>query len=170
MPSATGGDAKLAPSLVDLRACAADAVLALNETCKVETSVLDLASYDRLVAAAGYAVAVGQTPDAFMIAFNDASVHGNDNLAWFRARHERFYYVDRVVVAAAARGRGLARLLYADLMGRARAEGRPLIGCEINARPPNPASDALHAGLGFIEIGRRELQAGKIIRYMRLEL
>jgi predicted GNAT superfamily acetyltransferase len=170
MSLSAGDDTRLSPSLVDLRACAASTVLCLNETCKVETSVLDLASYDRLVAAAGYAVAVGPAPDAFLIAFHDASVHDNENLAWFRERHERFYYVDRVVVAAAQRGRGLARLLYADLMKRARAEGRSLIGCEINVQPPNPASDALHASLGFAEIGRREQQAGKIIRYMRLRL
>lgn len=164
------GAQSAAADLADLTDCPADAVLALNNAHQVETSLLDRESYNRLVDAAGFAVAVGRTPDAFLIAFNDASVHDNDNLAWFRHRHERFYYVDRVIVAPAARGRGLARVLYGALMDRARAEGRFLIGCEINVEPPNPGSDALHAGLGFAEIGRRELQHRKIIRYMRLSL
>lgn len=156
--------------LVDLRDCSASAVLALNNAHQVETSFLDTLSYERLLDAAGFAAAVGSSPDAFLIAFNEASRHDNDNLAWFRARHGRFFYVDRIVVAPHARGRGLARALYAALLDRAHAEARPLIGCEINLEPPNPGSDALHASLGFSEIGRRTLGDGKVIRYMRLSL
>jgi uncharacterized protein len=165
-----GRDAGFSPPLVDLRICAADAVLALNNANSIETSTLDAASYTRLLSAAGLAIAVGQEPAAFLIAFNDASVHDNDNLAWFQARHDRFYYVDRIIVSASARGRGLARVLYQALFASAQRENRPLIGCEINVEPPNPASDALHAALGFAEIARRDLQDGKIIRYMSLTL
>ncbi len=168
MPSARITDADTALPLIDLGRCAAGSVLLLNNANQTETSVLDASGYTCLLDAAGFAVAVGEQPDAFLIAFNDASEHDNDNLAWFRKRHERFYYVDRIIVAGHARGRGLARRLYAALVDRARAEDRPLIGCEINVTPPNPRSDALHASLGFVEIGRREISNGKVIRYMRL--
>jgi uncharacterized protein len=170
MQVAAGGIAGMLPPLVELATCSAAAVLALNDLHRVETSSLDQASYQRLLDAAGFASAFGTAPDAFMIAFNEASDHDNDNLRWFRARHHRFYYVDRVIVADHARGRGLAKLLYAALSDRARREGRPLIGCEINHEPPNPASDALHAALGFSEIARRDLPGGKVIRYMSLSL
>jgi predicted GNAT superfamily acetyltransferase len=41
------------------------------------------------------------------------------------------------------------------------------VGCEINVTPPNPGSDALHEALGFIELERRDIAPGKVIRYMR---
>lgn len=170
IPVILGGGASLSPSLVDLRTCSASSVLALNTANQVETSALDLHGYGRLLDAAGFAMAAGNGPDAFIIAFNDASDHPNDNLAWFRARNQRFYYVDRIIVAPAARGRGLARALYSTLFDHARSEGRLLIGCEINVTPPNPASDALHAALGFSEIEQCNLPLGKVIRYMRLSL
>lgn len=171
----TGGMGLISPpSLIDLGQCDADAVLALNNANQVETSLLDRASLDRLLRASGFAKAAaqaaGKAPDAFAIAFTEASGHDNDNLAWFRGRHDRFVYVDRVVVAEHARGRGLARALYGALFQQARLEGRNLVGCEINVVPPNPGSDALHAALGFEEIGRRNLPGGKVIRYMRLAL
>ncbi|MGL4438594.1 MAG: GNAT family N-acetyltransferase [Bosea sp. (in: a-proteobacteria)] len=168
MPLAS--DARLSPPLVDLRSCSVSSVLALNNAHQIETSALDAASYARLLDAAGFASAVGSRPDAFLIAFNEASVHDNDNLAWFRQRHERFVYVDRIIVAEHARGLGLARALYAALVDHARGEGRLIVGCEINVTPPNPGSDALHQSLGFAEIGRRELSDDKVIRYMRLDL
>jgi uncharacterized protein len=164
------GGGLLSSSFVDLRQCSASAVLALNNVHHVETSWLDEASYGVLVDAAGFAVAVGQKPDAFLIAFNEASVHDNGNLAWFRQCHARFFYVDRIIVADHARGRGLARALYAALFEQARAEGRMTIGCEINVLPPNPGSDALHEALGFRELERIALPGGKIIRYMRRDL
>src|SRR4029434_6608111 len=34
---------------------------------------------------------------------------------WFRRRYRRFVYIDRVVVAAHARGQGLAQGMYSDL-------------------------------------------------------
>jgi predicted GNAT superfamily acetyltransferase len=79
----------------------------------------------------------------------------------------RFVYVDRVVVAAGARGRGWARLLYEDLFVRARHAGHDRVVCEVNLEPPNPASDALHAALGFVEVGRASIHRGsKIVRYL----
>lgn len=167
---AMDGDARTSVSLVDLKAVPASAALALNNEHQVETSALDAGSYGRLIDAAGFAMAAGHAPDAFLIAFSDASVHDNGHLTWFRERHRRFYYVDRVIVALSARGRGLAQILYGAMMDQARAEGRLVVGCEINLVPPNPGSDALHARLGFSEIGRRQLGDGKIVRYMRREL
>lgn len=164
------GDASVSPSIIDLRMCPASAVLALNNAHHVETSLLDPASYARLLDAAGFAVAIGDGPDAFLVAFSEMSDHDNANLAWFRRRHERFLYVDRIIVAHHARGRGLARALYGTLFAHARAEARPVIGCEINVTPPNPGSDALHAALGFRELERVALPCDKVIRYMRLEL
>ncbi len=102
--------------------------------------------------------------DALLLAFDRDAAYDNPNFNWFKARYPRFVYVDRIVVAASARGRGLARALYLDLF--ARSAGHERVVCEINAEPPNPASDAFHAALGFAAVGSARLPGtGKTVRY-----
>jgi predicted GNAT superfamily acetyltransferase len=93
------------------------------------------------------------------------------NHAWFLARHARFLYVDRVCVHARARRCGLARALYLDALAAAARRGASVICCEVNREPPNPASDAFHAALGFVEVGRAFLpDRGKLVRYLERNL
>jgi len=104
--------------------------------------------------------------EALLIAFDEAAAYDSPNFLWFRARYRRFVYVDRVVVAAAARGRGHARRLYEALFAAAGAAGHGRVVCEVNEDPPNPASDAFHARLGFVEVGAATLPGGtKKVRY-----
>ena len=71
------------------------------------------------------------------------------------------------MMAPAARGRGYARLLYADLFCQARQAGHDLVLCEVNGNPPNPASDALHAALKFADVGKASILRGaKTVRYL----
>ncbi len=147
------------------------AVLALNEANIVATSPLAPGELHRLIGEAFYARRVGgpvpDEVDAFLLAFDQDADYGSPNFRWFKARYPRFVYVDRIVVAAAARGRGYARLLYSDLFTYARAAGHERIVCEVNLDPPNPASDAFHAALGFAEEGRATLPgSGKVVRYL----
>ena len=82
------------------------------------------------------------------------------------SRRDRFVYVDRIVVDDSQRGLGLAAHLYRDLFDRARAVGHDRIVCEVNLEPPNPGSDAFHAKMGFVEVGRAKLEPdGKRVRY-----
>ena len=37
-------------------------------------------------------------------------------------------------------------------------------------RPPNPASDAFHERLGFVEVGQARLRNGKFVRYLELRV
>jgi len=108
------------------------------------------------------------TPDrrAFLLAFTADADYDSPNFLWFRERHARFVYTDRVVVAAEARGHGLARALYADLFARAGSDRHSLACCEVNIDPPNPASDRFHAALGFTEAGRATTPACKTVRYL----
>jgi hypothetical protein len=39
-------------------------------------------------------------------------------------------------------------------------DGVPLITCEFDIKPPNPASARFHTGLGFHEVGRQQLDGG----------
>ena len=75
------------------------------------------------------------------------------NYAWVGARYDRFIYLDRVVVAPRARGRGLARALYDEVTARSAASADHFV-LEVNTEPRNDESLAFHAALGFAEVGR----------------
>lgn len=140
--------------------------LDLNAELEVELSPLTGESLLALVDRAFLARVIG--PDrALLIAFDQDADYDSPNFLWFRDRYPRFVYVDRIAVAASARGGGLARNLYQDLFQAARDAGHGQIVCEVNSLPPNPASDAFHASLGFSEVGRAELGNGKQVRYLR---
>ncbi len=85
--------------------------------------------------------------------------YDSPNYLWFRTRYPQFLYVDRVVVAAAARRQGIARLFYREAWSRASRRAAPL-ACEVNLEPPNPQSMALHRELGFREVGRQSTEGG----------
>src|SRR5882757_9251755 len=119
----------------------AKALLALNNTHAQELSWLEPERLQHLVSQAFLARRIGDL-DAFLLAFDQDADYDSPNFLWFRERYPRFVYVDRIVVAASARGRGHARRLYEDLFEQARRAGHAIVTCEVNADPPNPASDA----------------------------
>lgn len=137
-----------------------EALLALNNAHAVELSWLEPERLAHLVSEAFVARRVG-VADALLLTFDQAADYDSVNYLWFRERYPAFVYVDRVVVADSARGRGLARALYDDLFAAAKAAGHERIVCEVNSDPPNPASDAFHAALGFVPVGTAEIHGGK---------
>ncbi len=141
------------------------AVLALNNEHAAELSWLDAHGLSHLLVQAFLARRIG-TLEAFLITFDQDADYDSPNFLWFKQRYARFVYVDRVVVAGSARGRGHARRLYQDLFDHASVAGHSLVTCEVNADPPNPASDAFHAALGFNEVGSASIHGGrKAVRY-----
>ncbi|WFU81277.1 GNAT family N-acetyltransferase [Bradyrhizobium sp. CIAT3101] len=148
----------------------AESMLALNNSHAEELSWLERERMQDLVAQAFYARRIGHL-DAFLIALDQDGRYDSPNFLWFQARYARFVYVDRIVVAATARGMGCARRLYADLFDRAVEAGHDRIVCEVNRMPPNPASDAFHAALGFTEVGSASIHDGsKTVRYLSRQL
>ncbi len=142
-----------------------DWALALNASLDVELSPLTRQGLVDIVGAAFYA-RLAEPERGLLIAFDQDADYRSPNFLWFKARLARFVYVDRVAVAEAARGQGIARRLYDDLFAAARDAGHDRIACEVNVDPPNPASDAFHARFGFSEIGRADLAGGKMVRYL----
>jgi uncharacterized protein len=140
------------------------ALLVLNNAHAMELSWLEPGRFSVLLGRAFHARRIGGA-DAFLLAFDQDA--DSPNFLWFRERHPRFVYIDRVAVAPAARGRGHARRLYADLIETAAARGHSLVVCEVNSEPPNPASDAFHAALGFADVGQARIHGGsKTVRYL----
>lgn len=148
-----------------------NAMLVLNQASEAETSALDAAALEALLAEAFHVGTRGDGREAFLIAFDEGARYDSPNFLWFRERYPRFVYVDRIIVAGAARGRGHARSLYEALFQAAQGAGHELICCEVNVEPPNPASDAFHAALGFREVGSATLVGrGKRVRYLVRDL
>ena len=142
------------------------ALLALNNAHAQELSWLEPERLQHLVCESFYARRIGDL-DAFLIAFDQDARYDSPNFLWFRERYPRFVYVDRIVTAASARGRGYAQQLYFDLFERAAHASHERVACEINLSPPNPGSDAFHAALGFVDVGSAAIHGGaKTVRYL----
>ena len=141
-------------------------LLVLNNAHATELSWLEPERLAQLIDRAFLARAIAGA-EAFLLAFDQDAEYDSPNFLWFRARYARFVYVDRIVVVPAARGQGHARRLYDVLFEAARSAGHERVVCEVNTQPPNPASDALHAALGFVEIGAASIHGGaKTVRYL----
>jgi predicted GNAT superfamily acetyltransferase len=145
-------------------------LLALNNADAQQLSLLDAERLEYLVERAFVARRIGEV-DAFVLALDQDADYASPNFQWFRARYERFVYVDRVVVASCARGRGYARRLYRDVFDHALRAGHHQVFCEVNSRPPNPESDAFHAALGFSEVGSASVYDDtRTVRYLSCPL
>jgi predicted GNAT superfamily acetyltransferase len=143
-----------------------ESLLALNNDHARELSWLEPQRLEYLVSEAFLARRIGNV-DAFLLAFDQDARYDSPNFLWFRARYPRFVYVDRIVVAPSARGRGCARRLYSDLFEHAVRAGQDRVVCEVNKIPPNAASDAFHAALGFVEVGAASVYDGsRTVRYL----
>ena|ERR1700679_325186 len=149
----------------------ADRTLDLNNAHAVETSSLDLAAAERLLAMCFYAKYVSPGMRGFLLALDQDAAYDNQNFDWFRRRFERFVYIDRIIVAEDARGRGLARLMYEDLFASAKTAGHVRVVCEVNIDPPNEGSLAFHRSMKFVALADVVLKGGsKRVRYLEKEL
>ena len=75
--------------------------------------------------------------------------YDHKNLAWLRPRFDKFYYIDRVIIAEDAQGKSYGRRLYEDFEDEARKRGLPRLVCEVNTKPDNPGSHRFHERMGF---------------------
>jgi hypothetical protein len=135
------------------------AILALNAESVRFLSPLDAGRLAALHAEAArhvVATADGEVL-AFLLAFGPGARYDSPNYRWFQARYADFLYVDRIVVATRAQGRGLGRMLYDDLFDAARRSDCARVACEVDSDPPNPASDRFHEVFGFREVGTQHL-------------
>lgn len=164
----------MALELRDIGQADLPALNALNDAHAAAVNALAPADFAALVGASFAARVIdgpNGRPAGFLLALSHATPRQGPNHGWFLEGLPAFAYIDRVVVDAASRGAGLGRALYADLAARARAAGLPVLACEVNLEPPNPASMAFHERLGFVEAGvATDPRNGKRVRYLTLAL
>lgn len=152
----------------------APALLALNNAAVPNVNALAAAEFTALAAMGSVRVVAGEdglAPRALMVTLPAGASYKSLNYLWFAARYDDFLYVDRIVVAPAARGLGLGRALYEDAFAQAREAGCPRVLSEVNIDPPNPGSLAFHRRLGFgIVAERRNAASGKGVAMMVRDL
>jgi uncharacterized protein len=148
-----------------------DAVLSLNASSIDATGPLDR---DRLEALRAMAVRadvaeVDGWVAGFALVLGPGADYDSANYAWFRERYgAEFLYLDRVVVSAMNRRRGIGGRIYDAAEHDAAAYGR--LTCEVNAEPPNDASLAFHTRRGYVEAGRLTHDSGKVTAMFVKEL
>jgi uncharacterized protein len=165
-PHVLNRQSAMTPEIKDLHSemAARDELLRVNNSNARETSMLTRRGFDSMISSASVATYI-EPRAAFLLAESDD--YDGAHFLWFRNRFDGFLYIDRVVVAEVHRRRGLGKLLYADVIGRADQVGHNNVVCEVNVEPANPVSDKFHAALGFAEGGRTTIDGGaKTVRYL----
>ena len=142
-----------------------DHILALSAKHEEATSALTRPLLEAMLQTAFHSATIGAGRDAYLISFDQDAAYQSENFLWFKARYPRFVYVDRIVVADHAQGKGLGHQLYRDLFEKARHSGHSRILCEINLEPANPGSLLFHARQGFSEVGSARLSNNKRVSY-----
>jgi uncharacterized protein len=144
-------------------------VLALNRASVRELSELDERRLEWIVSLAHVCLVLesGGEVVAFTIAIGPDTDYDSVNYRWFQAWSTQFLYLDRIVVTAAWRRRGLATRLYDAAEATAESYGRMV--CDVNVTPPNPASLAFHAARGYVEVGRLPHHGQKVVALLSKE-
>jgi hypothetical protein len=146
----------------DVREHELDSVLALNNAAGPAILPLDAARLRQLYEDAEY-FRVAERDGAiagFLIGFGADSGHDSDNFRWFRERHPRFFYIDRIAVASRRRGGGLGRAFYADVQSYAELR-YPQLACEVFLEPGTDPALLFHGSFGFREVGQHVMAGGE---------
>ncbi len=145
----------------DVREHELDSVLALNNAAGPTILPFDQARLRHFFETAEYFRVAERdgTLVGFMIGVGSQAGHDSSNFRWFSERYDRFFYIDRIVVASRRRGGGVGRAFYADAQSYAELR-YPLLACEVfldTANDPSLPDPALlfHGSFGFREVGQQ---------------
>ena len=149
-----------------------DAVLELNEASVEVLSPLDADRLRLLISLSEMSLVaeIDNNVAGFMLVFAEASDYDGESYGWFDQNYDNFLYVDRIIIAAAARGQGLASIFYQQLIDDARKLQKNCLLAEIDIEPPNHASLKFHQRFGFVEVDRLTYAKGKQVSQQRLIL
>ena len=131
-------------------------LFALNNAAVPDVNHIDRRKADWLLVHSALArvASLDGRPAGVVVVLADTAGLDSEYFRWFTERYESFLYIDRVIVAAGARRRGVATRLYLEVDDLAQA-GRQAIASEAYCEPPNVASLSLHRKMGYLEIGQQ---------------
>ena len=131
-----------------------DPVLELNQGALEGVGTLDLQRLAWIVGLSDQAIVVDDdgTIAGFCLIVRPGTAYDSPNYRWFSQRYVDFGYLDRVVVAASHRRRGVGSMMYDHVETMAGPLGQ--MALEVYVDPPNVVSLAFHEGRGYTEVGR----------------
>jgi predicted GNAT superfamily acetyltransferase len=147
---------------------------AINEGAVPGVGTLTRTALDDLIRRQSAATLIASGDDGqvlgFVLVMHEGLDYASLNYKWLSERYERFAYVDRIVVDAAARGQRIGEALYEAVVARF-AGLRQVLLAEVNLAPPNPGSLRFHKRHGFVEAGERwEDDRSKGVVYLARDL
>lgn len=153
-----------APGLRPLAPDDAPALVTLNDAAHPAVPITSVDEMRGLIAIAAFArgLELDGALVGFVIAIAPGADYASENYRWFESRDIEHLYVDRIVVAASQRGRGLGPVLYDAVFDEARRRGAGEVTCEVNLDPPNPGSLAFHSRIGFRQLGSQPTKGGTV--------
>ncbi|HNU62790.1 MAG TPA: GNAT family N-acetyltransferase [Methanofastidiosum sp.] len=98
----------------------------------------------------------------FLMAMNQNTDYDSINFLWFKNKFKKFYYIDRVIVDESMRGKGIASLLYRELID---TKGDIPLVAEVSINPSNEGSLIFHDKIGFKEVGTLTSSDKKVRMY-----
>ena len=101
----------------------------------------------------------------FLMAMDENTEYDSINFLWFKNKFNKFYYIDRVIVDESMRGKGIASLLYGEVID---AKGLIPLVAEVSINPSNESSIVFHDKIGFKEVGTLTSE-GKEVRMYYLD-
>jgi uncharacterized protein len=142
-----------------------DGLVAVNDAAYPAVPITPAAELAELIGMSSVVVVVDDgAPAGFVLGMPPGLGYQSENYLFFTARARElgntFVYVDRIVLAAHLRGRGLGPQLYEAVFAEARRVDADEVLCEVNVEPPNPGSLNFHTRLGFVEVGRQSTKGG----------
>ena len=140
-------------------------IVTLNKEIVAVTSPMDSDRFEELWRLSSHCV-VAEKDGAvigFVLAMQKGAAYENGNYNWFSDRLNNFVYVDRIVVSKEGRGLGVGSRLYHHVAEAAKDDGCLVMSAEMDLVPPNEQSLRFHEKDGFVELGSRELESGKIV-------
>lgn len=146
-------------------------ILSLNSQAVPAVNEISLAELEALARQALYfKVAIAdQVVMGFLLVLPEGEDYASLNYQWFSKKYEHFSYIDRIVVSPKAKGQGIGKALYQDLI-ESHSE-RQRICCEVNIKPMNTDSLAFHDKIGFREVGQQDTEGGlKRVSLMSLNI
>ncbi|HEX4852716.1 GNAT family N-acetyltransferase [Arenimonas sp.] len=152
----------------DVREHELDSVLALNNAAGPSILPMDAAKLRFFWEHAEYFRVAEQDGliTGFLVALSQDAPHDSPNFRWFKDRHPRFLYVDRIVIARPRRGGGRGRMFYADVQSFAEVRW-PQLCCEVFLQSGNDPALLFHGSFGFREVGQ-QVMPGTDIRVSML--
>ena len=147
----------------DVREHELDSILALNNAAGPTILPLDAARFRKFFDTAEYFRIAERdgTLAGFLVGFGSEADHDSSNFHWFRAHCDRFFYIDRIVVASRRRGGGVGRAFYADAQSHAELR-YPQLTCEVFLEHDADPVRLFHGSFGFHEIGQHVMPENEI--------